>query len=160
MSFHKLDERTSGPVQLSTERFPNISPTSTSTTHDEKLYPISIELKQTSSVSPPATAHQGTPYETDIEAMTTQQSSDRLNRQSMANLDPNCSQWPGKDHWKQKARAAKMNNRSCQCFSSLSRRARIALKIAIILLIVGIAVGVGFGVSKPLGAKIWKPNGS
>lgn len=163
MSFHQLEDRPPRSTQLTpTEPFPTITPTTTSsTTRDEKIRPINIELKRTSSVSPPPTAHQGlTPYDTDIEAMTTQQSSDRLNRQSMANLDPNCSQWPGKDHWKQKAKAAKMNNRSCQWFAHLSKRAKIAVKLAIILLIVGIAVGVGFGVSKPLGANIWKPYGS
>lgn len=160
MSFHRLEDR--APAQpTSTEPFPTITPTTTaSTTRDEKVRPINIELKRTSSVSPPATAHPGTtPYDTDIEAMTTQQSADRLHRQSMANLDSNCSQWPGQDHWKRRAKAAKMSNRSCQCFARLSRRARIAAKIAIILLIVGIAVGVGFGVSKPLGAGIWQPNG-
>ena len=159
MASDPLTGKGSNSVELTTptEPFPSITPTTTST-RDEKPIPISIELKRSSSVSPPATVHPSTPYETDIEATTTQQSSDRLKRNSTAGLNTNCSVWPGQDHWKQKARAAKINNRSCQCFARLSRRARIAVKIAILLLIVGIAIGVGFGVSKPLGAGIWKPD--
>ena len=152
----------SNSVELTspTEPYSSITPTTTSTANDEKPVPvpISIELKRNSSVSPPATIHPSTPYDTDIEATTTQQSSDRLKRGSTAGMNTNCSVWPGQDHWKQKARAANINNRSCQCFARLSKRARIAVKIAILLLIVGIAIGVGFGVSKPLGAGIWKPD--
>jgi len=162
MASDPLEDKALKPTQPgfapATESFPSITPSTTSTA-DEKNHPVNIELQRVSSVSPPATVHHGTPYETDIEAMTTQHSSDRLNRRSTANVhDPNCTVWPGQDHWKQKARAAKINNRSCQPFARLDRRTRIAIKITIIILVVAIAIGVGFGVSKPLGASIWKPN--
>ncbi|KAJ3528680.1 hypothetical protein NM208_g10092 [Fusarium decemcellulare] len=55
-----------------------------------------------------------------------------------------CQVWPGKDHWKQKAKANKAKNR-CTCMAHLSRRNRIIVKCLIVFLVVGVAVGVGFG---------------
>ncbi|KAK3402444.1 hypothetical protein B0T20DRAFT_449539 [Sordaria brevicollis] len=67
-----------------------------------------------------------------------------------------CQVWPGQDHWKQKAKDAKMNRHTCNCLAQMSKRNRIIVKVMIGLLVIGLAVGVGFGVSKPLGAGIWK----
>ncbi|KAI9898775.1 hypothetical protein N3K66_007135 [Trichothecium roseum] len=102
---------------------------------------------------------QSNPFDTDMEAnhITGYESG-----QSMAHAGsrtPNasrsdCRAWPGKDHWKQKAKEAK-KNRSCTPMANMSKRNRIIMKILIVLFIVGIGVGVGFGVSKPLGAPIW-----
>ena len=89
------------------------------------------------------------PFDTDLEAMVV--TTDSQNRAARDDTGV----WPGKEHWKRKAKEAKRGRRTCVCLASLSRRTRIAVKIAIVLLIVGIAVAVGLGVSKPLGAPIW-----
>jgi hypothetical protein len=97
------------------------------------------------------------PFETDIEAMEmidTHQPCVSRGNLAKDKHNPNCTVWPGKDHWKQKAKAAKQK-RSCALFASMSKRNRIICKVLLVLLVVGIAVGVGFGVSKPLGAPIW-----
>ncbi|KAI0407368.1 hypothetical protein F4802DRAFT_19347 [Xylaria palmicola] len=65
--------------------------------------------------------------------------------------------WPGQDHWRDKALAAKRKNRYCNLLGRLDRRTRIAVKVALVLLVVGVAVGVGLGISKSLGARVWKP---
>lgn len=72
---------------------------------------------------------------------------------------PDGQVWPGKEHWKKKAKANKINQRNCQCLAKMSKRNRMFVKIGIILLVVAIGVGVGFGISKPLGAGIWKGDG-
>lgn len=101
----------------------------------------------------PLSYQQSNPFDTDIEAIIpVTQSDSRRKSTTMARGD--CQVWPGREHWKQKAKAAK-RARSCACMASLGRRTRIAVKIAIILLIIGVAVGVGFGISKPLGAPVW-----
>ncbi|KAK4151996.1 hypothetical protein C8A00DRAFT_16651 [Chaetomidium leptoderma] len=110
-----------------------------------------------SDVSTPATARVN-PFDADIEAMpviTNDTSSGRRSAECTKG-GSDCHAWPGQDHWKRKAKAAKKNRHSCNCLASLSKRNRIIAKILIIVLIVGIAVGVGFGVSKPLGAGIWR----
>lgn len=98
------------------------------------------------------------PFETDVEAMVTNCSTDKCPRSSVVlNRRNDCQVWPGKDHWKQRAKAAK-RQRSCTWLARLNRHTRIAVKILIVVLVVGLAVGVGFGVSKPLGAPIWGKN--
>ncbi|EWG46036.1 hypothetical protein FVEG_06636 [Fusarium verticillioides 7600] len=97
------------------------------------------------------------PFDTDIEAMVTTRTSDScMHKTSSTPLarKTDCQVWPGKDHWKQQAKAAKAKNR-CTCMAKLSQRNRWIVKGLIIFLVVGIAVGVGFGVSKPLNAPIW-----
>ncbi|KAI1336207.1 hypothetical protein F5Y15DRAFT_215559 [Xylariaceae sp. FL0016] len=128
----------------------------------EKLPQVSMEMHRDSNVSSPSSAHLNNGFDTDVEAMMPAQSSDNLNKTTTGTTrshnKQDCTVWPGQAHWKQKARAAKIKNRSCQCMARLSKRTRIIVKIAIVLLIVGIAVGVGFGISKPLGAQIWQPS--
>ncbi|CAJ2508051.1 Uu.00g092370.m01.CDS01 [Anthostomella pinea] len=135
---------------------PGISP------KNEKNPEISMEIRRNSSASSPCSITNTNGFDTDIEAMMPARSCDNLNKSTTSGTrttKPDCTVWPGQAHWKQKTRAAKINNsRSCQCLSQLSKRTRIMVKIAIALLIIGIAVGVGFGISKPLGASIWKPN--
>lgn len=110
--------------------------------------------------SSPRSERSANPFDTDVEAMMTHGSTDKCPRSSIVlNRKNDCQVWPGKDHWKQRAKAAK-RQRSCACLARLNRRSRIAVKILIVLLVVGIAVGVGFGVSKPLGAPIWGKNNS
>ncbi|KAL2016766.1 hypothetical protein VTK56DRAFT_3114 [Thermocarpiscus australiensis] len=107
-----------------------------------------------SDISTPATVR-ANPFDTDIEAMiTTERCSRRSAECTKGGSD--CQVWPGQDHWKRKAKAAKKNRHTCQCLASLSKRNRIIVKILIGVLIVGVAVGVGLGVSKPLGAGIWR----
>lgn len=131
------------------------------TSQDTLTQPFpALEEKEThnprpSDISTPATARVS-PFETDIEAMpvVTNDSSRRSVECTKGGTD--CHAWPGQDHWKRKAKAAKKSRTSCNCLASLSKRNRITVKILIILLIVGIAVAVGFGISKPLGAGIWR----
>jgi hypothetical protein len=138
-----------------------VSPSTTisTTASDEKRAAARTGVCQTTSISPPPSVHQGDPYDTDIEAIMPQQSSDQLAYKHSAGgrPNPNCTVWPGQNHWKNKARAAKINNRSCQCMARLSKRTRLLVKLGIIFLVVAVAIGVGFGISKPLGADIWRP---
>lgn len=114
-------------------------------------------VPRSSDVSTPSTAHHANPFDTDIEAINTENNnmSTQCTRSS-----PECQVWPGQDHWRRKAKAAKRNRRVCNCLAHLSKRNRIIVKVLIGLLIVGIAVGIGIGVSKPLGAGIWHPRDS
>lgn len=97
------------------------------------------------------------PFETDIEAMEVIDSKTCTTR-TTCNRRTDAQVWPGKDHWKQRAKSARVKKRSCALLAKMSRRNRIVAKIIIAVLIVGIAVAVGFGVSKPLGAPIWGDN--
>ncbi|KAK4138366.1 hypothetical protein BT67DRAFT_446505 [Trichocladium antarcticum] len=109
-----------------------------------------------SDVSTAATARPN-PFETDVEAMIThEQTHNSRKSQECTKGGSDCQAWPGQEHWKRKAKAAKKSRHTCNCLANLSKRNRIIAKLLIILLIVGIAVGVGFGVSKPLGAGIWR----
>ncbi|KAK1766258.1 hypothetical protein QBC33DRAFT_560163 [Phialemonium atrogriseum] len=125
---------------------------------DEQNRPNEKTLTRTSEISTPSTVHQTNPFDNDIEAMVS--SGEPMIRKSTQCIrgGADCQVWPGQDHWKRKAKAAKRERRACNCLAHLSRRNRIIVKILIGLLIVGIAVGVGFGVSKPLGAGIWHDN--
>ncbi|KAH7033346.1 uncharacterized protein B0I36DRAFT_362026 [Microdochium trichocladiopsis] len=160
------DDKAAGlqPTVTATEQLYAITPTTTSTTNEKKDV-VSSELHRNSSVSAPSSVHNGNPFDTDIEAAALSRSCDNLNQLKTTYTgrtlpNPNCTVWPGQEHWRQKAKAQKRKNRTCNCMAGYSRRTRIILKILIIFLIIGIAVGVGFGVSKPLGAGIWKPKDS
>lgn len=115
-------------------------------------------LPRSSDVSTPSTIHNANPFDTDIEAMVP--SNEPITRKSTQCIrgGADCQVWPGQDHWKRKAKAAKRERRACNCLAHLSKRNRIIVKVLIGILIVGIAVGIGFGVSKPLGAGIWHDN--
>ncbi|KAH7136413.1 hypothetical protein EDB81DRAFT_78794 [Dactylonectria macrodidyma] len=98
------------------------------------------------------------PFDTDIEAMVPAATTDtcnNMNKVHPAVSKSECQVWPGKEHWKQKAKLAKKQRGCCSPMAQLSRRNRIIVKILMVVLVVGIAVGVGFGVSKPLHAPIW-----
>ncbi|ATY58306.1 hypothetical protein A9K55_002381 [Cordyceps militaris] len=103
-------------------------------------------------VSTPRSERSSNPFDTDVEAALISQSTTRKSCNIPRNGE--CQVWPGKQHWKDKAKDAKIK-RSCTYMSRLNRRQKIAAKLLLIALIIGIAVGVGFGVSKPLGAPIW-----
>ncbi|KAI0379853.1 hypothetical protein F5Y04DRAFT_107778 [Hypomontagnella monticulosa] len=147
------DEKSSKPRQLT------VSTQLLSPSH-ERSPEASTDFRRGSNVSTPCSASPSNGFDTDIEAMMPIKSSEHLNKTSTTGTrqPADCPVWPGQDHWRQKAKAAKINNRSCQCMARLSKRNRIIAKVAIALLIVGIAVGVGVGISKPLGAGIWQPN--
>ncbi|KAI1115775.1 hypothetical protein F5Y14DRAFT_103474 [Nemania sp. NC0429] len=109
--------------------------------------------------STPTSATTSRGFDTDMEAMKQAESTEQL-RDAYASgnrLDSDSSVWPGQAHWREKALAAKRKNRSCHCLARLSKRTRIVVKLAIVLFILGVAVAVGFGISKSLGARIWKP---
>lgn len=126
----------------------------------EKKGTINLEFGPHSGISTPGESN-GNPFDTDLEAATPNENdnlrvckkADRSSRH-----DPNCTVWPGQDHWRKQAKAAKIKNRSCRCMAKYSKRTRTIIKICVILLVIAIGVGVGFGVSKPLGAGIWKPD--
>lgn len=107
------------------------------------------------------------PFDTDVEVGLDHNNSHELlenvgtttttNRICHSHTKSDCQVWPGKAHWKNKAKVAKAK-RSWAFMANMSRRNRVITKILIVVLVVGIAVGVGFGVSKPLGAPIWGDN--
>jgi hypothetical protein len=155
-----------GHLTVNTAELPShtgaaLSPSTTCNSTEKTLNETSVELARDSTLSTPNSVHRLNPFDTDVEAG---HSSENLHRKSTQFTgrtlhNPNCTVWPGQDHWKQKARAAKIKNRSCQCMARLSKRNRLIAKILIAFLVVGIAVGVGLGISKPLGAGIWKSQG-
>jgi len=117
----------------------------------EKAQPI----PRTSNISTPSSTHHANPFDTDIEAIMTTDSCIRKSAECTKG-GPDCQVWPGRDHWRRKAKANKMSRHNCNCLANLSKRNRIIVKILIGVLIIGIAVGVGLGISKPLGAGIWR----
>lgn len=126
-----------------------------------------IGFRRSSDVSTPATAHNElNPFDTDLEAMissrsmTEQDDSCGMKSVSKSNLkgSPEGQVWPGQDHWKKKAKAAKINQRSCQCLAKMSKRNRMITKVLIGAVILAIAVGVGLGISRAVGAGVWKPS--
>lgn len=128
-----------------------------------------VALGRSSDVSTPATAHNDlNPFDTDLEAMIStrtlavQDDSCGMKSASCSNLkgSPDGQVWPGQAHWKKKAKAAKVNQRSCQCFAKMNHRNRIIIRVLIIALVVGIGVGVGLGISKSLGVGVWRPDGN
>ncbi|KAK8135241.1 hypothetical protein PG984_003181 [Apiospora sp. TS-2023a] len=156
---HETSEKAPVVVNHTDLQSSSVSGTTTLGANEKDVVETNMELGRNSSVSTPSTAHHLNPFDTDIEAL---HSSDNLNRKSISQTPPNtnCSVWPGQDHWKQKAKAAKQKNRSCNFMAGLSKRNRIIAKILLAFLIIGLAVGVGVGISKPLGADIWKPKSS
>lgn len=114
-------------------------------------------ITHTSIPSTPTTT-QINPWETDIEAIATSTTSTQsIGKSSKCRAEgTDCQVWPGHEHWKRKAKLAKLKRHSCNCLANMSKRNRIIAKILIGLLIIGIAVGVGVGLSKPLGAAIWR----
>ncbi|KPM40820.1 hypothetical protein AK830_g5788 [Neonectria ditissima] len=108
-----------------------------------------------STTSTPRT-QKGNPFDTDVEAMVPATTTDTCGgKVHPLASKTDCQVWPGKEHWKQKAKLAKKQRGWCTWMAKLSPRNRIIAKVLIVFLIVGIAVGVGFGVSKPLHAPIW-----
>jgi len=128
------------------------SDTLTPTNEKHNVIPRASDV---SNLSTPASTH-ANPFDTDIEAIITTTEPCVRKSTDRARGGTDCQVWPGQDHWRKKAKAAKMKRHNCNCLAHLSKRNRIIVKILIGLLIVGIAVGVGFGVSKPLGAGIWR----
>ncbi|KHE84133.1 hypothetical protein GE21DRAFT_1099795 [Neurospora crassa] len=113
-----------------------------------------MTLSRPSDVSTPYSAR-ANPFDSDIEAMVTNETCVKKTTTTKG-ATTECQVWPGQDHWKQKAKDAKMTRHTCNCLAQMSKRNRIIVKVMIGLLVIGLAVGVGFGVSKPLGAGIWK----
>ncbi|RMJ07052.1 hypothetical protein BHE90_014759 [Fusarium euwallaceae] len=150
-NYEKLS-RPSGP-SIDTLALPEKAAFSTNTT----VCPD--DTPRMSTTSTPRSDRSTNPFDTDIEAMVPTHTTDSSGIQHKTSASPlarksDCQVWPGKDHWKQKAKANKAKNR-CTCMANLSRRNRIIVKVLMVFLVVGVAVGVGFGVSKPLNAPIW-----
>ncbi|KAJ4398730.1 hypothetical protein N0V85_006207 [Neurospora sp. IMI 360204] len=148
-------ERNKAGLHLTTTR---LEPkTSRDTLLSDSLSPMvekNMTLSRPSDVSTPNSAR-ANPFEPDIEAMVTNEFCITKTTTTKGGTT-DCQVWPGQDHWKQKAKDAKMNRHTCNCLAQMSKRNRIIVKVMIGLLVIGAAVGVGFGVSKPLGAGIWK----
>ncbi|KAL2130863.1 hypothetical protein VTI74DRAFT_5837 [Chaetomium olivicolor] len=133
-----------------------ISKPSQDTLASQQPFP-QLEEKDTrrSDLSTPATVR-ANPFDTDIEAMITREYSSNRKSAECTKGGTDCHVWPGQEHWRQKAKAAKKKRRNFNCLAGLSKRNRIIVKILLLLLTVGIAIAVGFGISKPLGAGIWR----
>ena len=112
-------------------------------------------ISDLSTPATPASCHNGSPFDTDMEAIITTETCNRKSTECTKG-GTDCQVWPGQEHWRKKAKAARKNRHSCNCLQSLSKRNRIIVKILIAMLIVGIAVGVGLGISRSLGAGIWR----
>lgn len=123
-------------------------------------------LGRPSNVSTPATARDLNPFDTDLEAMVSSRTltggDDSCGMKSTSNANlKGCAEgqvWPGQAHWKKKAKAAKANKHSCQLLAKLSKRNRMMVKAVIGLIIIALGVGVGLGISRKLGAGVWKPD--
>ncbi|KAL1868248.1 hypothetical protein Daus18300_005972 [Diaporthe australafricana] len=168
MASETVNEKATTPVATVTTTTQDVSsgkPTATITTTETLKVSTETDLRRPSEVSTPASSRDLNPFDTDIEAMistrtTREDDSCGMKSTSKNNLKGDGQVWPGQAHWKKKAKANKLNQRSCQCLARMSKRNRILVKVAIIVLVVLTAVGVGFGISKPLGAGIWKPDGN
>ncbi|KKA30912.1 hypothetical protein TD95_002631 [Thielaviopsis punctulata] len=137
---------TTAPLQPSRSTATDAS--SDATLHEEK----NADVRTTQVLPSPTHGHDDS---FDVEA----QAPSRNLRKSITLNHSDCQVWPGQDHWKRKAKAAK-KERSITCLARLSKRNRIIAKVVLGVLIIGIAVAVGFGVSKPLGAPIWGDHSS
>ncbi|KAI3392655.1 hypothetical protein diail_5336 [Diaporthe ilicicola] len=170
MASETVNEKATTPVATVTTTTQDVSsgkPTKTITTTETLAVSPETELRRPSEVSTPASSHDLNPFDTDIEAMistrtTREDDSCGMKSTSKNNLKGSADGqvWPGQAHWKKKSKANKLNQRSCQWLARMSKRNRILVKVAIIVFVVLTAVGVGFGISKPLGAGIWKPGGN
>lgn len=123
-------------------------------------------LERPSNVSTPATQRDLNPFDHDLEAMVSSRTltgtGDDCGMKSTSNSNlKGCAEgqvWPGKAHWKQRSKAAKVNKHSCHTLAKLSKRNRIIAKLFIGVLIIALGVGVGLGISRKLGAGVWKPD--
>lgn len=163
MASHPSNEKAITQVATTTYVSEDKIAATTVTTETLTLMP-EVDYQRPSEVSTPASSNKDlNPFDTDMEAMITTRTTredDACGMKSVSQSNVKGSQvWPGKDHWTKKAKANKINQRNCQCLAKMSKRNRTLVKIGIILLVVAIGVGVGFGISKPLGAGIWKGDG-
>lgn len=92
-------------------------------------------------------------YEKDLELGTTPMrvSTEPIN--SPRNKD--CPVWPGQERLLQQHLATK-RKRGCHPMRNLSKQQKLFVKVLIIFLIVGGATGIGIGISKAVGAGVWK----
>lgn len=125
--------------------------------HDTLCLETPSSEKAPPRLSDVSTTHQASPFDTDIEAIISSGNENHNLSAQCTRGGHECQVWPGRDHWRRKAKDAKKKRRACNCLGHLSKRNRIIVKILIGLLVIGIAVGVGVGISKPLGASIWRP---
>jgi hypothetical protein len=154
---NEKDESSVGQLHIPSPSLSNKASDETLDVHTTHHLPNEKGLEsRPSDVSAPSTVHLANPFDTDVEAIITP-NSERCGRKSGAYKGNDCQMWPTNDHWRQKAKAAKVK-RSCTCLAHLSKRNRLLVKILIGILIVGIAVAIGVGISKPLGAGIWQPH--
>jgi hypothetical protein len=68
-----------------------------------------------------------------------------------------CSVWPGKHTLMARKRQAKKRG-MCNPMASLTKQQKLFAKILIALLVVAAAVGIGVGISRAVGAGVWKNN--
>lgn len=67
--------------------------------------------------------------------------------------------WPGKQQLKKRALTMK-NSKGCSPMSGLTQTQKLWVKLLIALVVIGSAVGIGIGISKAVGAGVWKNNNS
>ncbi|KAI9865910.1 MAG: hypothetical protein M1813_001877 [Trichoglossum hirsutum] len=69
-----------------------------------------------------------------------------------------CSVWPGKHTLMARKRQAKKKGGMCNPMRCLTKQQKLFAKILIALLVVAAAVGIGVGISRAVGAGVWKNN--
>lgn len=155
-NYEKLD-RPSGP-SLDTA-IPMSAPEKAAFSNVTTICPSPLDQSPRVSASYTPRTDKLNPFDTDIEAMIPATTTDTGTQRVVPAVSKSeCQVWPGKEHWKQKAKLDKKKRRGCTFMTKLSPRNRIIAKVLMILLVIGIAVGVGFGISKPLHAPIWGSN--
>ncbi|KAJ2904856.1 uncharacterized protein MKZ38_007048 [Zalerion maritima] len=138
-------------LTVTTNTDPKYSTDGTSTMADEKHGNLTRE----STLSTPLSTQNPDPFDTDVEAMIPN-NPENCPRKSMGcqRPDADCQVWPGQEHWRKKAKAAKVSRSRCGCMAKMSKRNRILIHLLILVLIVGIGLSIGFGISKPINAPI------
>ncbi|KAL0254765.1 hypothetical protein SLS55_009289 [Diplodia seriata] len=70
-----------------------------------------------------------------------------------------CTVWPTKQTLQHKARAAKAQRRTCQCWGRLTKKQKIMVEVLIGLTVVALAVGLSVGISRAVGGGVWAGTG-
>ena len=98
-------------------------------------------------------------YDSDLEAAWTESKANMLDSAITKTKTKDCTVWPGQKALKDAKRAEKMNRRG-ECWNpmrGMDAKKKFWLKVLIAMVLVGAAVGIGLGISRAVGAGIWKP---
>ena len=93
-------------------------------------------------------------YDTDVEAGSKRPSHEDLTPQSTS-LQKDCTVWPQRQTLLMQHKQRK-RQRACYPWNVLSKKQKLAAKLATLLLIIAIGVGIGVGVSRAVGGTWYK----